>query len=504
MGNQHSAGIDDEKSKSMTLSSIIRLPSGSIDSENLFPQWNNRVAKEVKFIKQLGKGGFGKVWSCQRLADGADGPEIACKIVDKSKMKPATLTHLHDEIEFMEKLEHKGIVKFYGGYETRKKLYMLLEECTGGELLARIGKLKQVPSDKVIYVLRQMLEVIAYCHSFGVIHCDLKPENVLFVEKNGWEIKIIDFGLSKVRRKHEWLSKIGGTPYYVAPECLKKRYTDSVDMYAIGIMTFELLYGYLPFEGTPNDPLSPIKQARKGLQNVTKHGKGPWFNSKYNIPESAKDFIINLVSLKPAERMTAKEALAHPFLNDSNKFNIHSFVLLDLGKKHAMSTLQKFLKDTIHDPSHNLNPWMMKEMKQEFKKYAGDDNLLTFDEFSKAMKKISSAGEHMDEYELHEVFDNMDIDGDHTINIDEFLKWCSYEHASRQDDRLWDMVKQLDINGDGCIELEEIEKLVRKNPMVLKHLGQESIKEIQSKLKNGPMKIEDFICMMDTPKSESF
>jgi len=103
----------------------------------------------------------------------------------------------------------------------------------------------------------------------------------MFSDREQNQIKLIDFGLSKARKRWQWVSRVGGTPAYIAPECLKQRYTEAIDLWALGIVTFEIFFGYVPFQKFSGDAVRTIKESKRGLSQEIKPGRGNWFPQEY-------------------------------------------------------------------------------------------------------------------------------------------------------------------------------------------------------------------------------
>ena len=202
-------------------------------------------------IKQLGKGGYGKVYEVKNKKSG----EIrACKHLSKLSIK--NLEKFEREINILIKTDHPNIIKLYEVFESQRSLYLVMEECKGGEIFDRIIEHiqnKQMYSEKdAAEMFQQVMSSIEYCHNNGICHRDLKPENLLYLnkgpEKNN-PIKVIDFGLSQVISQDKKLTTKVGTAYYVAPEILQGDYTEKCDIWSAGVILYIFLSGDPPFNG---------------------------------------------------------------------------------------------------------------------------------------------------------------------------------------------------------------------------------------------------------------
>lgn len=157
---------------------------------------------------------------------------------------------LFNEINNLKGLDHPNIVKMYQYFEDEKRYYIITDICKGGELFDEIiarGKFSENDAAKLI---KQVLLCINYCHEKKIVHRDLKPENILLESNKDFDqIQIIDFGTSVFCDDKEYLDEKLGTPYYIAPEVLAKKYGSKCDLWSIGVITYIILSGIPPFNG---------------------------------------------------------------------------------------------------------------------------------------------------------------------------------------------------------------------------------------------------------------
>jgi len=177
-----------------------------------------------------------------------------------------------------------------------------MEYCGGGDLFDYITNSKERFTEyKAAQIMRKLFLAINHCHSNQVAHRDIKPENIMYTDEKGTDIKIIDFGLSKMAKLRE-LKTVVGTPYYVAPEVLEGSYGFECDCWSLGVIMYILLSGYLPFPG--NTPAEVFDKVRNSV--VRFHHKE--FD---DVSEHAKDLIAKLLTKNKKERYTCIEALKH-------------------------------------------------------------------------------------------------------------------------------------------------------------------------------------------------
>ncbi|XP_073131664.1 CDPK-related kinase 3-like isoform X2 [Henckelia pumila] len=216
------------------------------------------------------------------------------------------------EVKILKALSgHKNLIKFYEAFEDMHNVYVVMELCEGGELLDRIlARGGRYTEDDAKNIVVQMLSVVSFCHLQGVVHRDLKPENFLFATKDeDAPMKVIDFGLSDFIRPDQRLNDIVGSAYYVAPEVLHRSYSSEADIWSIGVITYILLCGSRPFWARTESGIF-----RSVLRADPNFYDAPW----PSVSAEAKDFVKKLLNRDHRKRMTAAQALAHPWVRGLN------------------------------------------------------------------------------------------------------------------------------------------------------------------------------------------
>ncbi|PIA48796.1 hypothetical protein AQUCO_01300018v1 [Aquilegia coerulea] len=263
--------------------------------------------------KEVGRGHFGHTCSAKAKKGDFKGQQLAVKIISKAKMTTAiSIEDVRREVTILKALSgHKNLVRFHDSYEDANNVYIIMELCEGGELLDRIlsrGGRYTEEDAKVIIV--QILSVVAFCHLQGVVHRDLKPENFLFTTRDeSAPMKLIDFGLSDFIRPDERLNDIVGSAYYVAPEVLHRSYSVEADIWSIGVITYILLCGSRPFWARTESGIF-----RSVLRADPNFDDSPW----PSVSPEAKDFVKRFLNKDHRKRMTAAQAMTHPWLRDEN------------------------------------------------------------------------------------------------------------------------------------------------------------------------------------------
>ncbi|XP_008796870.2 CDPK-related kinase 3-like [Phoenix dactylifera] len=283
--------------------------------------------------KEVGRGHFGHTCSARAKKGDIKGQLVAVKIISKAKMTTAiSIEDVRREVKILKALSgHTNLVKFYDACEDALNVYIVMELCEGGELLdkilARGGRYTEEDA-KVIIV--QILSIVAFCHLQGVVHRDLKPENFLFTTRDeNAPMKLIDFGLSDFNRPDERLNDIVGSAYYVAPEVLHRSYSMEADIWSIGVITYILLCGSRPFWARTESGIF-----RAVLRADPNFDDSPW----PAVSREAKDFVKKLLNKDYRKRMTAVQALTHPWLRDEQRQVPLDILIYKLVKSYLRAT----------------------------------------------------------------------------------------------------------------------------------------------------------------------
>jgi len=265
--------------------------------------------------KVLGTGHHGSV---RRCIDRTTRERFAVKSIRKSDPS-VKIGGLQREIQLLDQMKHASIIQLRDVFEDEEYLHLVTELCEGGELfdkiLERASRRSKIPGQPLCFseeeaarVLHEILMAVKYMHQQGIVHRDIKPENILFTSKEeGSPVKIIDFGLARHFNKSQEYSMrtVVGTPYYIAPEVLRKDYDDSCDLWSVGIIAYILLCGYPPFNGADN----------AAVYAAVKRGAYYFPASDWkHVSVEARDFIRRLLQVNVSKRMTIDQALRHPWM----------------------------------------------------------------------------------------------------------------------------------------------------------------------------------------------
>ena len=240
--------------------------------------------------------------------------EVAIKIMSKKTMESSDLELAKTEIDILKICQHPNIIKIYDIFDTADNIYIVMEFCHGVDLFSYIEKTDyKLPELRACEIIHKLSMAIYYIHSYGIIHRDIKPTNILMTdESKDADIRLLDFGLSKIIGYNQKCTEPYGTLCFVAPEVLRgKPYDKSVDIWSIGIITFLLLCGYLPFYDKNNN---------KEIRRQTIHDPVPFRNDIWSkLSNEAKQFVEGLLKKNPEERLTINQVLEHPWIKKFSK-----------------------------------------------------------------------------------------------------------------------------------------------------------------------------------------
>ncbi|KAL2157961.1 hypothetical protein VTH06DRAFT_4770 [Thermothelomyces fergusii] len=315
---------------------IAKLVAEENESKSKFPHYPG--LERWQLLEKMGDGAFSNVYRA-RDRDGVVG-EVAIKVVRKYEMNSMQRANILKEVQIMRQIDHPNIIKLIDFSESRQYYYIILELAPGGELFHQIVRLTYFSEDLSRHVITQVAKALEYLHEErGIVHRDIKPENILFnpipfipsknpkpkqpgdedkVDEGEFirgvgaggigQIKIADFGLSKIIWENQTMTPCG-TVGYTAPEIVKdERYSKSVDMWALGCVLYTLLCGFPPFYDESIEVLT--EKVAKGQYTFL----SPWWD---DISKSAKDLISHLLCVDPEKRYTIREFLAHPWIREA-------------------------------------------------------------------------------------------------------------------------------------------------------------------------------------------
>ncbi|XP_060887368.1 calcium/calmodulin-dependent protein kinase type II delta 1 chain isoform X7 [Labrus mixtus] len=286
-----------------------------------------RFTDEYQLYEELGKGAFSVVRRCMKISTGQ---EYAAKIINTKKLSARDHQKLEREARICRLLKHANIVRLHDSISEEGFHYLVFDLVTGGELFEDIVAREYYSEADASHCIQQILEAVLHCHQMGVVHRDLKPENLLLASKlKGAAVKLADFGLAiEVQGDQQAWFGFAGTPGYLSPEVLRKDpYGKPVDMWACGVILYILLVGYPPFWDEDQHRL--YQQIKAGAYDFP----SPEWDT---VTPEAKDLINKMLTINPAKRVTATDALKHPWICQ------RSTVASMMHRQETVECLKKF------------------------------------------------------------------------------------------------------------------------------------------------------------------
>ncbi|XP_054797640.1 calcium-dependent protein kinase 2-like [Prosopis cineraria] len=259
--------------------------------------------------KEIGRGRTGPTYLC---AHKVTGELFACKTIVKMKLRKNDTDDVLRSVQIMHHLAGQpNIVQLKGLYEDGDSVRVVKELCAGGEILDRIIAKGYHTERAAASLLRNMIQAIHSCHTMGVMHRDIKLENFMFLNNDeNSPLKLVDFNLSSFHRQGEMFDLVTGSPSYVAPEVLKKKYGPEIDIWSAGAALYTLLYGVPPF--WPETERGKMKKMVEGQYDLS---SDPW----PSISASAKGLVTKMLSFDPKQRPTAYQVLNHPWIKEDGE-----------------------------------------------------------------------------------------------------------------------------------------------------------------------------------------
>jgi serine/threonine protein kinase len=299
----------------LKLSGLLKKPD--TDEETAFTD-------QYEIEQLIGEGATSRVYSAQsKNSDRL----FAVKVIPTKVILSESFRAIAREIQILKRLHHPNVITLHDAIITSKNLYIVMDLLQGPELFDVIVDRKFFPELEARALIRKILKAVAYFHSENITHRDIKPENIKFQsESSDAELKILDFGFARHLNKDELLQNQVGTICYEAPEVLRG-YTQSfpVDMWAVGIISYIMLCGFPPFFSSPSYKYSPealqrypfwllFNEDTQYLRNSIMEGKFDFPDPYWtNITAECKDLITKLLCVDRIERLTAEQALLHPW-----------------------------------------------------------------------------------------------------------------------------------------------------------------------------------------------
>ncbi|PQP92715.1 calcium-dependent protein kinase 10 [Prunus yedoensis var. nudiflora] len=346
--------------------------------------------------RELGRGEFGITYLC---TDRETKQALACKSISKRKLRTAVdIEDVRREVAIMSTLpEHPNIVKLKATYEDNENVHLVMELCEGGELFDRIVARGHYSERAAANVARTVAEVVRMCHANGVMHRDLKPENFLFSNKKEHSpLKAIDFGLSVFFKPGERFMEIVGSPYYMAPEVLKRNYGPEVDIWSAGVILYIFCVGFLH---------------------------------------------------SGQKRLTAQQVLEHPWLHNAKKAPNVPLGDIVRPRLKQFSVMNRFKKKALRVIAEHLSVKEVEVIRDMFTLMDTDkDGKVTYEELKAGLQKV---GSQLAEPEVKMLMEVADVDGNGVLDYGEFAAVTIHLQRMENDEHLRRAFVFFDKDGSG-------------------------------------------------------
>ncbi|XP_051115241.1 CDPK-related kinase 5-like [Andrographis paniculata] len=428
--------------------------------------FSKNLHNKYEMGEEVGRGHFGYTCKAKFKKGELKGQEVAVKVIPKAKMTTAiAIEDVRKEVKILRALTgHNNLVQFYDAYEDHDNVYIVMELCEGGELLDRIlSRGGKYTEDDAKTVIRQILNAVAYCHLQGVVHRDLKPENFLFTSKEeNSTLKAIDFGLSDFVRPDERLNDIVGSAYYVAPEVLHRAYSTEADVWSIGVISYIMLCGSRPFWArTESGIFRSVVKAEPSFEEQ------PW----PSLSPEAKDFVKRLLNKDPRKRMTAAQAMCHPWIRNTDDIKIPLDILtFKLMKVYLLSSPLR--KAALRVLSKTLTADELFYLKEQFTMLEPNKNgCISLDTIKTAVKK--NATDAINESRIHDFIASFNALQYRRMDFEEFcaaaLSVYQLEALDRWEQHARCAYELFEKDGNRIIMIEELASELGLSPSVPVH-----------------------------------
>lgn len=476
-------------------------PELLIKSELFIELKEGRLADSYNLGRRIGSGSYGQVFEAVHIPSRGN---RAIKVLNHAALPSNEINSMFNEMSLLKSLvsasqDHPNIIKIYEVVKEGEKVNIVAELCSGGDMLGKVKKEKTLSEKAAATYLGQILSAVAYCHERGIVHRDIKLENIL-LETNAPSslVKIIDFGTAKHLAPNETISDIIGTvsaiqPLYIAPEVLSRRASEKCDIWSCGVVLYIFLSGKMPFRG--RDGRDVFQQVRIGTFDID----GEFYAGPEWAPVSpnAKDLVLKMLTKNPLLRPCAKDLLAHPWFRICEKIgnsDVHTNLAI-MNRLKTFKSTDPFRRASLNFIASQLTTVQETEkLRRRFIEMdENKDGKLSKEEITKGFSALG-LGENVDVEEIFRICDTdksgyvdytefitmtlnwqkslsdaqiqaafqaFDRQNRGSINLEDIKHLFTSETASETDVAVWqEMLEEVDENGDGVVDLEEFKHMV--------------------------------------------
>lgn len=386
----------------------------------------------------VGTGMSGEV----RLARYA-GTEQVCtvKTLSKTGLSEARTAEVTSEVEIFLSVDHPNVVRLERLYESEECLRFVMEFLQGGELFSAVEN-QHFSEARAAEVFRQMLLAVSYLHERKIVHCDLKLENFMFEREGCDHLKLIDFGLAK-RYTGEPIPQCCGSLHYVAPEVINCAFDTKADMWSLGVTLYVLLCGAMPWRGDDEEVSRRIRAGE------------PYFHPPLwqRLSAGAQYLIEGLLAADPAQRLSAQDALRHPWISmrkGARALVVDRAVARSVGDFSRLPALQRAC---LSMAVWSLPLQEVESLRRQFYVLDVDCNgVISLKDFKQALGSCKQGTRDVDDVEL---FKSLDINKDGEVSYSEFLAAAVYSRRRRLgDDMLQLTFDRFDYRANGSLSLD--------------------------------------------------
>lgn len=483
--------LTSEDRRSITVKEVSSLKDFKVSHADFISEKSGRIDHVYSLLSPpIGRGAYGEV---RRAVHKKTNVLRAVKIIFKDQSDKEDQERLINEVDILKGLDHPNIMKIIEFYQDAKAFYIVSEFYNGGELFEKISEAGTFSEQQAATTIKQILSAVNYCHQNKIVHRDLKPENILYESKrDDSPLKIIDFGTSKHYNPETKMNQKFGTPYYIAPEVLRRKYTEKCDVWSCGVILYILLCGYPPFNGE-NDKIIMDKVAL---------GKYEFTHTEWlGVSDEAKKFIRRMMEFDPNQRYSAAQALNDPWfklalgetvvdkplavsaltnlkqfraerkLQEATWVFLVSYLSTREEKNQLLSTFQlldangdgKLSREELVDGYRKIMGLADAEAEVDAIMRAVDNNGSGSIDYTEFVMATINRQKLLSKERLEAVFKLFDIDGNGFLTADELRDIFNPGNAKDVDEKVWsELIQEVDQNGDGKISLKEFKDMMVK------------------------------------------
>lgn len=436
------------------------------------------VANEYDVGEKAGEGTQGVVFRATRKRTGV------MRAVKKVPKKAIALDKLHKEIDLMKRMDHPNIIKLFETFEDKTSMFLVMELCSGGELFDKIVTQGSLNEHEAAIVLQQILRAVHYMHENDICHRDLKPENFLFLTQGPIDednlVKLIDFGIACECGPNDTLKELCGTPFYIAPQVLTRKYDKMADLWSCGVIMFTLLSGNVPFHG-PSDA-QVLAKVREG---IVRYNQKAW----RTVSPDAVSLVKKLLTRNVKERYTARQALDHNWIKGHAPTATAGLEGELLQNLQAFRNKNRLKQAALALVANEIDDDKIRHLRQRFTALdTNRDGLLTYEEIRSSVEQDGLTIPS----ELEELWRDSDVPIDYT----EFLAATLDKRAHLSDEVINVAFGMFDVDNSGRITTKDISR-VFEGTTKAKMSRAEGIVQKYSTTGDGTMDFADFKQMMN-------